>query len=187
MKQFKTNISILAFFLVSTAAFTGCNDDNDVTAPPQPNEEELITTVELTYTNTANSSEISTFKFADTDGEGGNAPSETDTIRLAANTTYTVAVRFLDESGTDVEDITTEVLEEAAEHLVCYTATAGTAVTITDQDGNGLDLGLAADVTTTSASNGTFTISLKHQPGIKNGSCDVGETDVEVAFVLEVK
>ena len=186
MKQFKTNISILAFLLVSAAAFSGCNDDNDVTAPPQPNEEELITTVELTYTNTANSSEISTFRFADTDGEGGNAPSETDTIRLAANTTYTVAVRFLDESGTDVQDITTEVLEEAAEHLVCYAATAGTAVTITDQDGNGLDLGLAADVTTTSASNGTFTISLKHQPGIKNGSCDVGETDVEVAFVLEV-
>ncbi len=57
----------------------------------------------------------------------------------------------------------------------------------THLDGNGLELGLAADVTTTSASNGTFTISLKHQPGIKNGSCDIGETDVEVAFVLEVK
>ena len=187
MTNFKTKISILTFFLVSTIAFTGCNEDNDVTDPPQPNEEELITTVELTYTNTGNISETSTFRFADTDGEGGNAPSETDTIKLAANATYTLAVRFLDESGTDVEDITTEVLEEAAEHLVCYTATAGTAVTITDEDGNGLDLGLAADVTTTNIANGSFTISLKHQPGTKNGSCDVGETDVEVAFVLEVK
>ncbi len=81
----------------------------------------------------------------------------------------------------------TEGQEVAAEHLVRYAATAGTTVTITDQDGKGLELGLATDVTTTSENNGTFTISLKHQPGIKNGSCDVGETDVEVAFVLEVK
>ena len=187
MTHLKTNISILAFLLVSTIAFTGCNDDNDVKDPPKPNEEELITTVELTFTNTENSSEVSTFRFADTDGEGGNAPSETDTIKLAANATYTLAVRFLDESGTNIEDITTEVLEEADEHLICYTATAGSAVTITDKDGNGLDLGLAADVTTTDLANGSFTISLKHQPGIKNGSCDIGETDVEVAFVLEVK
>jgi hypothetical protein len=29
---------------------------------------------------------------------------------------------------------------------------------------------------------GDVKISLKHQPGIKNGSCDIGETDVELLF-----
>lgn len=185
MKHLKTNISIFSFVLVAVFTFTACSDE--VKDPPKPNEGELITTVELTFTNTASPSEVSIFRFADPDGEGGNTPSETDTIALAANSTYALTVRFLDESKPDVEDITTEVLEEAAEHRVCYTSTAGTTVVITDQDANGLDLGLAATITTTNADKGTFQVSLKHQPDVKDGSCDIGETDVEVSFVLEVE
>ena len=30
-------------------------------------------------------------------------------------------------------------------------------------------------------------IALKHQPGIKNGQCDLGETDVEVEFPIIIK
>jgi len=30
-------------------------------------------------------------------------------------------------------------------------------------------------------------IALKHQPGIKNGQCDLGETDVEVEFPIVIK
>lgn len=183
MNNFKTNISILAILFSFTLVFTGCKDD-DVVTPEDEHEEELITSVELVFTEGSNSS---TFRFADPDGDGGNAPTEMDTIVLAANTSYTLAVRFLDESTSDVEDITEEVQEEADEHLVCYTSTGGTSVTITDKDGNNLDLGLAADVVTTDVAAGVFSISLKHQPDVKNGSCDVGETDVEVAFPLQVK
>ena len=186
MKQSKTNISILAFLALGVITFSSCKDD-EIVNPPNPNEEELITTVELVFTNAADSSDVSTFKFADPDGEGGDTPTQHDTIRLAQKTNYTLAVRFLDESTTDVEDITEEVKEEAEEHLVCYTADASTSITITDKDANGLDLGLAARVETTDAVSGTFTLSLKHQPDGKNGSCDLGETDVEVAFALEVE
>jgi hypothetical protein len=184
MNNFKKNISILAFLFTFTLLFTGCKDD-DVIKPDDDNVEELITTVELSFTEDGNTT---VFRFADPDGDGGNAPTETDTVKLRANTSYKLAVRFLDESdASDVEDITEEVQEEADEHLVCYSVHGGTTVTITDKDGNNLDLGLAADVTTTDAAAGTFTISLKHQPEVKNGSCDVGETDVEVRFALEVE
>jgi len=83
--------------------------------------------------------------------------------------------------------ISIEVKEEDDEHLVCYSVHGGTTVTITDKDENGLDLGLEAEVNTADAEMGHFTISLKHQPDVKDGSCDVGETDVEVRFVLEVE
>ena len=184
MNNFKTNISILAFLFTFTLIFTGCKDDEVVT-PPDENEEELITTVELSFTEDGN---ITVFRFADPDGDGGNAPTETDPVKLRANTSYKLAVRFLDESdASDVEDITEEVKEEADEHLVCYSVHGGTTVTITDKDGNNLDLGLAADVATSDAESGHFTISLKHQPDVKDGSCDLGETDVEVRFALEVE
>jgi hypothetical protein len=188
MKQFKTNISILAFFLVSTAAFTGCNDDNDVTDPPKPNEEELITTVELTFTNLRDTSEVNVFRFADPDGDGGNGPTQFDTIKLASKGAYSMLVRFLDESTSEIEDITEEIKEEATDHLVCFSSDGnGLFVAPQDRDKNGLKLGLFNNVMTNSPESTNLTVSLKHQPGIKNGSCDVGETDVEVAFVLEVK
>ena len=186
MKQSKKNISILAFLALGVITFSSCKDD-EVVNPPNQNEEELITTVELVFTNAADSSDVSTFKFADPDGEGGGAPTQHDTIRLTQSTNYALAVRFLDESTSDVEDITEEVKEEAEEHLVCYTADASTSIIITDKDVNGLNIGLTADVETTDTTSGTFTISLKHQPDGKNGSCDIGETDVEVAFALEVE
>ena len=186
MKNLKTNISIFAILFVFTAVFTGCNgDDDEVVTPEEENEEELITTVELSFTEGGNTS---VFRFADPDGDGGNAPTENDTVKLKANTNYTLAVRFLDESdANDVEDITEEVKQEDDEHLVCYTTNAGTTVTVTDKDGNNLDLGLAADISTSDAADGTFTIALRHQPGVKDGSCNLGETDVEVAFALEVE
>jgi len=190
MKHLKTNITLLALLMAFTISFTSCKDDDKpiIDDPEEENEEELITSVELTFENKDNPRDIQTFKFADPDGDGGNAPTTMDTVKLATNTNYTLAVRFLDESdASDVEDITEEVLEEADEHLVCYTTSAGTSVTITDQDGNDLDLGLAADVATADAESGQFTVALKHQPDVKDGTCEVGETDVEVRFALEVE
>lgn len=187
MKHLKTNISLFAFLFAFAIIFTGCNGDDEdpVKNPVDENEEELITSVELSFTENGNTT---VFRFADPDGEGGNAPTEMDEIKLKANTSYTLAVRFLDESNADdVEDITEEVKEEDDEHLVCYTVTGGTTVATTDKDGNGLDLGLTADVATSDAGMGQFTVTLKHQPGVKDGSCDKGETDVEVSFVTTVE
>ncbi len=180
----KNNLFLMALVAFAQFTFQSCGD---VENPPNPNEEELITSVELNFTNEDNSSDVRTFVFKDADGEGGSAPTDFDTIRLASNSVYALNVRFLDESGDTPEDITVEIAEEANDHLVCYTTSAGTSVNITDEDGNKLALGLKAQVTTTDVGTGTFMLSLKHQPDIKTGDCALGDTDVEVTFEMEVE
>ena len=185
MKQFRA--STLTYLALVTLIFTfnACKDQVDT--PPNPNEEELITTVELTFINENNSSDVLVFKFADPDGDGGNAPTITDSIVLAANSSYNLAVRFLDESKSPVEDITTEIVAEAIDHLICYTTPGDLMITILDKDANNLNLGLAATVKTQAVENTSLTIRLMHQPNQKNGNCDSGETDVEVTFITTIE
>ncbi len=180
MKNLK---NILIIFTVLIASQYGCKD---VTDPPNPNEEELITSVVIEFTDTA-SLEVRSFKFADPDGEGGNSPTQFDTITLDSQSVYSVRVLFLDESGASPVDITEEVKEEAEDHLICYQFNGLSSITVTDMDANNLPLGLEAELITKSAESGTLILSLKHQPDIKNGSCDVGETDVEVGFAVRIE
>ncbi|MFT4758312.1 MAG: hypothetical protein ACI9XO_000106 [Paraglaciecola sp.] len=168
--------------LASSLFFTACDDDDNV----QMNEEELITTVELTFTENGN---VTTFAFRDTDGDGGNPP-VIDPIQLTSGTAYSIAVRFLDESNSsDIEDITVEVQEESDEHLVCFSTTGNLEdVTINDTDSAGNPLGLIADLTAGQAGNGTLTVVLKHQPDkALTNPCSTGETDVEVTFEVEIQ
>jgi len=46
MKNLKTNITLLALLMAFSITFTCCKDD-DVITPPDENEEELITSVDL--------------------------------------------------------------------------------------------------------------------------------------------
>ena len=55
----------------------------------------------------------------------------------------------------------------------------------TDTDGT-FEIGLQSEWVTTTASTGTVTVSLKHQPGIKDGTCDPGDTDVEIQFPIVI-
>jgi hypothetical protein len=52
----------------------------------------------------------------------------------------------------------------------------------TDSDGT-YEIGLKTKWKSFGISNGTVTVTLKHQPGIKNGTCTTGETDAEIAFI----
>ena len=183
MKQFKS----LSLTLIALVTFTLNACKVHVDTPPNPNEEELITTLELTFTNENNASDVRIFKFADPDGDGGNAHTITDSIVLAANSSYSLAVRFLDESKSPVEDITTEIVAEAIDHLICYTTPGDLIITILDKDANNLNLGLAATVKTQALENTSLTIRLMHQPNQKNGNCDIGETDVEVTFITTIE
>ena len=171
---------------------TGCKKDED---PPKPNtstttpthEEELITSVILSFVDTAGIQPSVQYAFRDPDGDGGNAPTQHDTIRLVANTYYNATIQLLNESESPAEDITLEVQSEDDEHLYCYTP-FGTNATIvrTDSDGT-YEVGITTFWSTGTAANGTTTVVLKHQPGIKDGTCTPGDSDVEVTFVTEIQ
>ncbi len=162
---------------------TGCDNDND---NEPDNEQELITTVKLTFTPTAGIPITATAK--DLDGDGGNAPT-IQPVNLKANTDYTLAIEFSNESKSPAENITEEVKTESDEHLVCLVTTGASlpVPTIQDKDGNNQNLGLTSTFKTGVAGAGTLKVTLKHMPN-KTGAtpCSTGETDVEQTFNVTI-
>jgi hypothetical protein len=180
--------SILKFFLPVLAlsiGFASCEKDKE-----EPNEEELITTVKLTFTEIGGAGSVSNFTFKDLDGDGGNPPSQFQDIVLAPGKQYNVAITLTNEAVTPAEDITGEVTAEANDHQF-YFEPSGANVTVSNlnTDGSGLPLGLTSTWTTTTVSNGTVKITLKHKPGQKAAGDPVtkGDTDIELNWVTRVQ
>lgn len=174
------NIAIV--FAASLLMLNCKKTTNDVTQPDTSNEEELITTVELSFVGPDSAEAISRFTFSDIDGVGGASPI-IDTIKLNAGAYYTCSIAFLDETKIPADNITEEVEAEGDQHLICFTSTiTGLSFEKTDSDGV-FPIGLESKWTHFGTNeNGIVTITLKHQPGVKDGTCEPGETDAEVSF-----
>jgi hypothetical protein len=177
-------LALLAL-LAATPLVSGCNNDNDEPTPDDDNEQ--VTTVTYTLTPTGGGTPVAV-TYKDPDGDGGAAPT-IGTLTLAANTTYTGVLSLLDETKSPVVNTSAEILEEADEHIFFFDpAPAGLVqVTRTDKDKNNLEIGLQTRLVTTTAASGTLKITLRHQPGAKNGSFAPGDTDVEVTFPTTVR
>jgi len=180
----KKSKHFLLLLLSAMVVMQGCKKDDDLVPVPAPvNEPELITTLRIEFTDSANSANKVVTIFKDLDGEGGNEPGQFDSLKLEANKTWYFETSLLNESVSPSENITDEIKEEADDHLFVYSSTGINAnIKITDKDSKNLPLGLKGTFKTGAASSGTTTVVLKHQPGIKDGTADKGETDVEVTF-----
>lgn len=175
------------FFLILLSAMVvlhGCKKDDDLVPVPAPiNEPELITTLKIEFTDSANSANKIITIFRDLDGEGGNEPGQFDSLKLQANKTWFFETTLLNESVSPAENITEEIKEEADDHLFVYSSIGlNNTIKITDNDSKNLPIGLKGIFRTGAASSGSTTVILKHQQGVKDGSSDKGETDVEVTF-----
>lgn len=182
----------LTTLLVLTLVFTACSDND----PEVVNEEELITTVNITLTPQGGGNTVN-LQFRDPDGpDGPLTPTATPPVGiLQANTVYDGTIEFLDETKTPAEDITEEIEEEDEEHQIFYSFdTINATVEYTDQDSNGNPVGLNFRVTTTTAASGVFRITLLHEPdksapGVSTGDPTNagGETDIFVTLLVEVQ
>ena len=189
MKTRFKHSTIILFASVSMALNYGCKkDDSSPQNPPDGNDSELITTVKLSFVDSAGLEPIRQFVFSDIDGDGGNPPGIFDTIRISPQKTYNVSILLLDESKTPADTISNEVLVEGDDHMFFFFH-AGSIITTSydDIDGNGLGIGLQSKWATGNVSSGTSRIVLKHQPGIKDGSFAPGETDVDIQFQSRVE
>lgn len=176
-----------AFAVIALVLFTACKKENPQTPPPPVNEQELITTFKIIFTDPNGVNPTYEAIFRDIDGAGGNQPTTFDTIRLKPNSTYNASIQFLNESASPTDTITNKILQEAGDHLICFNVIgANVLVQRTDSDGV-FEIGVLSNWITTTASAGNVTISLKHQPGIKNGNCDLGDTDIELNFVTKIE
>ena len=185
----KKNV-LLLFALAATLVLGACSNDDDNT-PTEVNEEEVITTATLILTPQGGGQAV-TLQTRDVDGDGPGAPVVTVSGDLMANTTYTGAIVFLNETEDPAENITLEVAEEDDEHQVFYIPSGSLNVTVTylDADGDGNPLGLAITVDTGDASTGTLNVVLRHEPNKPNDGTlgDAGgETDIEVTFDVTIQ
>jgi hypothetical protein len=181
------NPAKILFLSATTLLAVSCsNDDNGPV-----NEEEVITTVTTTLTG---GGQVITLNSRDLDGDGPNAPVVTVSGNLAANTTYTGTVSFLNETESPAEDITAEVEEEGVDHQVFYQLpTALGTFTYTDLDLNGKPIGLTFSLTTGNAGTGNLTVTLRHLPnksasGVAAGDITNagGATDASVTYPVIV-
>jgi len=187
------NLLLLALIGVTLSA---CKKDKEEDAPaPTPvNEEELITTVLLTFTDSENASNIFVLRWEDLDGDGGNAPVITGDT-LPNNRAFNLAVRVLNESVVPVDEITDEVAAEGEEHQFFFESLATTlVVTYNDTDAGGAPIGLSNVATTGALGVGSLKVTLRHEPnkgaaGVANGDITNagGETDIEVTFPVVVE
>lgn len=173
------------FVALGLTVMYSCKD-----AEVDPEENELITTVKLEFTN---GSSVTTFQWKDADGDGGSAPA-IDKINLKPGIEYSVKVSFLDESKSPADDITQEVNEESDEHLVVFTASPASLLTYTygDKDLNNLPVGLNGKLLTKAAGSGKLKVQLRHQPPVngnrvKDGTAAPGSDDINIDFDLEIK
>ena len=180
-------------FLLATVLLSGCSDD-----PKPTNEEELITTMQVTLVPQGDGTTV-TLEFFDEDGDGSIEPiysyspsvgtGENVAAQLLANTAYTASITLLNETLNPAEDITLEIEEEAEDHIFCFVVT-GANLTVTNQnlDANNFPVGLTSTWTTAATSNGTINLKLRHQPGTKNGDCPgTGDTDIDVTFKVQIQ
>jgi hypothetical protein len=190
--------------LVGMLMVAACGDDGG-----GGNENEVITTVTLTFTPAGGAPVIASFR--DPDGDGGMAPT-IDPVNLTNATTYTLTVKFLNELETPAEDITVEVMDESDVHQLFFTGTAvkGPATSNTtgplthsygDMDANGFPIGLTNTIAAATGT-GMLTVTLRHMPPVSGNPVKTGtladtvktsgipalpgDTDASVTFMATV-
>lgn len=182
------NYALYSFILLTGLLFTACSDDD---TPPAPvDEEEVITTLNVTLTS--NTGQTITLNSQDLDGDGPNDPTISVSAPLSVATTYSGVIELFNETVSPAEPVHEEVAEESAEHQFFYTQGGNINVTTNygDFDGNGNPLGLSFSLSTTSAGQGTMTFTLRHEPlkpndGTLSGAG--GETDLSVTFPITIE
>lgn len=187
MKQ--KQLFIIALMASMPFAFWGCTKEDN---HQHNDEEELITQVKLILIDTLSNDTLIS-NWSDRDGIGGNNPILPDTLKLKEDKMYFGKIEFYtNHDAATFHDITPEILTEANNHIICYNVQTmimpptSLYMIRTDEDLTGKVLGLKTEwYTPKTFDKGYVNIRLKHQPGVKDETCDPGETDVEVYFPYE--
>ncbi len=184
----KLNIP-LKLFLGVLFILTACENDDDTIKDCQ----EVITTIQYTLTPNSGGTPI-ILKYLDLDGDGGNTPTISEGV-LNTNQTYLGTLELLDESSSNIENISQEILEETQDHQLFFISSISDLnVAYNDQDINGKPLGIKSILTTGNESFGSLKIILLQEPdkfsdGVSEGIIDNagGETVMEISFPITVQ
>lgn len=186
MKMKKIALSVL----MAGVLITSCKKDK----PEEPNEEEVITTMKLTFVPVGGGATL-TYQFDDPDGPGGTAPTQQEIV-LAPTKSYNVTLQLLNKTETPVADITLEVQNEATAHRFYYEPSAGSNITVSglDNDANGVPLGTTSTWATGAVATGKIKVTLRHYAGTPPNKAfedlvnsSKSSTDIEVEFNVNIQ
>jgi len=193
-------LNYLLYAVLTLFIFTACEEDE--AAPEEENEVEVFTDVKLVFTPAGGGAAVEAAA-QDPDGAGVQELQVLGAIDLVANTEYTLTMVIENCLESPCELMNEEIEEEDEEHQFffsftndAFTSPAGNGnidtasdpLNYNDADGNGNSIGLNTSWTTGSASSGTFTVQLQHQPDVKtatSGATD-GDTDFALTFNLNI-
>lgn len=185
----KQLLKMSAFLVISSLLFTACKKDK-----PEENDEEVITTMRLTFLPIGGGAAIS-FQYDDADGPGGAAPTQ-DSIKLLPNKSYNVSLQLLNKTANPITDITTEVKDEKDAHRFYYEPSAASNITVSglDIDAAGIPLGVTSTWASGVATVGKLKITLRHYPGTPPNKAlgdlvnsSKSATDIEVEFNTKIQ
>ena len=185
----------LYLFAALTMGFASCESED----PEKENEGEVITDVTLKFQEVdASNNPIDTavsFKARDPQGIAVGASPTIQTVNLTRGKKYLMTIEVF--NGIAKEDITKEILAEAAEHQFYFLGAAFTSniMTIAYADAGGIALGLRNLVTVSSSpgtNNTSMRVVLRHDlnksftgannPNFANFVQAGGETDLDITF-----
>jgi hypothetical protein len=190
------NLRKVSLYLVALLAFgfASCESED----PEKENEGEVITDVTLKFQelNSSNAlvGSVLTFKASDPQGiEVGKTPT-VQSISLTKGKKYQMTIEVT--NSIENEDITTEILEEAAAHQFFFLGPVfdSNIFSIQYADGDGIGLGLKNIVTVSSSTgtnNSSMRVVLRHDldkkvsgtnPNFSNFVQAGGETDLDITF-----
>ena len=181
-------VKFLSTTIFATALIFSCSSDDDSTPDPVL-EEEVITTMTITLTADGQADVI--LQTQDLDGDGPDLPVVTVSGNLSSNTNYSGSITLLNETEDPAENMTEEIEEEDLAHQFFYSVGSGldAQTDYNDADSEGNPLGLDFVLSTYSASSGSITFTLRHEPNKPNmGLEDAGgETDIEATFNVSIQ
>ena len=185
-------VQFLSTAIFASALIFSCSSDD----PDPVVEEEVITTMTITLEPFDDQISSVILQTQDLDGDGPGIPVVTVSGNLLANTSYSGSIVLLNETEDPAENMTGEIEEEDLAHQFFYTIGSGlnASTEYEDEDSEGNPIGLDFTLTTTAASSGDITFTLRHEPvksaeGVADGDITNadGETDITATFTVTIE
>ena len=191
LKYYLSTILFLTLIISCSKESITVPADESADVPDEVQEQEVITTMTITLTPTSGSTAVVTLQTQDLDGDGPNAPEVTVSGNLTAGVVYSGDMEWLNELVSPAEVVTEEIETKDLDHQVFYTPAGGLDVTVeyANNDSAGNPLGTEFTLTANTASSGSLTFTLVHEPTKPNTGLEDagGEIDIETAFNITIE
>ena len=191
LKYYLSTILFLSLIISCSKDSITVAADESAEVPDEVEEQEVITTMTITLTPTSGSTAVVTLQTQDLDGDGPNAPEVTVSGNLTAGVVYSGDMEWLNELVSPAEVVTEEIEEKDLDHQVFYTPAGGLDVTVeyANNDSAGNPLGTEFTLTANTASSGSLTFTLVHEPTKPNTGLEDagGEIDIETSFNITIE